>query len=77
MSNFLVKQKFMFSKIYILYIMFTYICIYICKSFYTMLDKNLRKNIKTEERDGEIGKHKLNEMWALNMKEKVKQIKQK
>ena len=61
MSNFLVKQKFMFSKIYILCIMFTYMYIYICKNFYTMLDKNLRKNIKTK-RDGEIGKHKLNEM---------------
>jgi len=30
-----------------------------------MLDKDLRKNIK--KRDGEIGKHKLNEMGALNM----------
>ena len=31
-----------------------------------MLSKVLRKNIK--KRDGEIGKHKLNEMGALNMK---------
>ena len=29
----------------------------------------LRKNIKKKQRrDGEIGKHKLNEMGALNMK---------
>ena len=34
-------------------------------SVYT-LDKGLRKNIK--KKDGEIGKHKLNEMGALNMK---------
>jgi len=32
-----------------------------------MLDKVLRKNIK-KKGDGEIGKHKLNEMGALNMK---------
>ena len=32
-----------------------------------MLDKGLRKNIK-KKRDGEIGKHKLNEMGALSMK---------
>ena len=31
-----------------------------------MFDKGLRKNIK--KRDGEIGKHRLNEMRALNMK---------
>jgi len=31
-----------------------------------MLDKGLRKNIK--RRDGEIGKHKLNEMISLDMK---------
>ena len=36
-----------------------------------MLDKSLRKNIKKKkkrERDGETGKHKLNEMGALKMK---------
>ena len=34
-----------------------------------MLDKGLRENIKkTKRRDGEIGKHKLNETGALNMK---------
>ena len=31
-----------------------------------MLDKALQKNIK--KRDGAIGKYKLNEMGALNMK---------
>ena len=33
-----------------------------------MLDKGLRKNIKKKEKDGEIGKHKLNEMGGLNVK---------
>ena len=33
-----------------------------------MIDKGLRKNIKEKRRDGEIGKHKLNEMGALTMK---------
>ena len=33
-----------------------------------MLDKGLRKNIK--KIDGQIGKHKPNEMGALNMKQK-------
>ena len=43
-----------------------YICI---QSFSTMLDKSLRKNIKTKKgRDGETGKYKLNKMEALNMK---------
>ena len=32
-----------------------------------MLDTGLIKNIQ-KKRDGEIGKHKLNEMGALNMK---------
>ena len=45
------------------------IYIYVYKNFSTMLDKGLRKNIK-EKRDREIGKHKLNEMGALNMKYK-------
>ena len=61
--NFLVRQKVMFSKIYILYILFTYVY----KSFSTMLDKGLRKFIQ-KKRDGEIGKHKLNEMGAVSMK---------
>ena len=34
-----------------------------------MLDQGLRKNIK-KKRYGEIGKHKLNETGALNMKKK-------
>ena len=34
-----------------------------------MLDKVLRKNIK--KRGREIGKHKLNEIGALNMKQKM------
>ena len=44
------------------------IYIYVYKSFSTMLDKGLRKNIKWKRRDGEIGKYKLNEMGVLNMK---------
>ena len=52
---------------YILYILFVCICVY--KSFSTTLDKGLGKNIKKKKRRyGEIGKHKLNEMGALNMK---------
>ena len=42
---------------------YTYLCMY--KSFLTMLDKGFRKNNKQET---EIGKHKLNEMGAQNMK---------
>ena len=34
-----------------------------------MIDKGLRKNIK-KRWDGEIGRHKLNEIGALNMKQK-------
>ena len=44
---------------------YTYLCMY--KSFLTMLDKGFRKNNKQET---EIGKHKLNEMGAQNMKQK-------
>ena len=51
----------------ILYMLFTYLYIY--KSFSTMLDKGLGKN-NHKKRDGEIGKHKLNEMEAMNMREK-------
>ena len=40
------------------------------KSFSATLDKGLRKNIKKKRRDGEIGEQKLNEMGALNMKQK-------
>ena len=56
------RQK-LFSKIYILYILFMYI---MQKLFY-YTDKGLRKNIK-KERDGEIEKYKLNEMETLSMK---------
>ena len=45
-------------------------CIYIHKRFSTLLDKGLRKNINKKRRDGKIGKHKLNEMKALNRKYK-------
>ena len=38
---------------------------YVYKSFSTVLDKVLRKNIK---KNGEVGEHKLNEMGVLNMK---------
>ena len=49
-----------------MYIIHTiYICVY--KSFSTILDKDLRKNI-TNRRDGETGKHKLNEVGALKIK---------
>ena len=40
-----------------------------------MLDKGLRKNIK-KRRDGEIGKHKLNEMVALNTEYEIEKVKQ-
>ena len=36
------------------------------KKFSTTLYKGLRENIR--KRDGKIGKHKVNEMRALNMK---------
>ena len=60
---FLVRQKFISFLKYIYYAYY----LYAYKSFFTMLDKVLRKNIK-KKGDGEIGKHKLNEMGALNMK---------
>ena len=55
---------------YILYILYTYIyiCVYVYKSFSTMLDKGLGKN-NHKKRYGEIGKHKLNELEAMNMRE--------
>ena len=61
--TFLVRQKFISFLKYIYYTYYLYICIQ--KLFYT--DKSLGKNIK-KKRDGEIGKHKLNEMQPLNMK---------
>ena len=35
----------------------THIYIYVYKSFSTTFDKGLRKNIKKERRNGEIGEH--------------------
>ena len=68
MSKILVRQKFLsfLKKKKYIYIMHT-IYIYACKSFSTTLDKGLRKTIK-QKRKGEIGKHKLTEIGALNMK---------
>ena len=53
---------------YYTYYMCVYVCVcvYLYKTFSTMFGKDLRKNM----RDREIGKHKLNEMGALNMKYK-------
>ena len=68
--NFLVRQKSISFVGYILCILYMcvyiYIYMYIYKSFSTALAEGLRKNIK--KRDGEIGKHELNEMGTLNMK---------
>ena len=65
--KFLAKQKFTsflkYITLYILYIYYTQTH----TSFSTTLDKGLRKNIKKKKTD-EIGKYKLNEMGALNMK---------
>ena len=48
--------------------MCVYIYILLYKSFSTTLDKGLRNNNNKKKRDGEVGKHKLNEMKALIMK---------
>ena len=46
-----------------------YLYVYGYKNVSTMFDKGLKKIIKKKKiRDGEIGKHKLNEMGAQNMK---------
>ena len=51
-----------------------YTNIYVYKSFPTILHKGFRENIKKKKRrDVKIGEYKLNEMGALNMKQKVKQ----
>ena len=60
--------------IYVLYILYIYtyiihICIDTCIKLSTALGKGLRKN-NNRNRDWETGKHKLNEMGALNMKYK-------
>ena len=39
---------------------------YVYKSFSTTLDKGLKERLK-KGIDGEVGKHKLNEMAALNI----------
>ena len=54
----------MFSKIYILHILFLY-SFFLCS--YSSLKEHLKKK---KRRDGETGKHKLNEMGALNMNRK-------
>ena len=47
------------------YIYYTYsLYIYVYKNFPAIFDEGLRNN----KRDGEIGKHNLNEMGVLNMK---------
>ena len=44
---------------------------YVYKSFSTMLDRLEKEHQKKErERDGDVRKHKLNEMGALNMTSK-------
>ena len=52
----------MFSKIYIIHI----ICIYVYESFSTMLDKDLRNNIK-KRRDGNSGKHRPYGHFIINI----------
>ena len=54
----------MFLKIYVTHIIY----VYVYKSFCTILDKGLRKNVKKKRQDEKIGKHKLNEMGTVNMK---------
>ena len=45
------------------------VCVCVCiKSFSIILDKVLRQ--KNQERDGEVGKHRLNQMGTLNIKYK-------
>ena len=64
----------MFLKIYVTHIIY----VYVYKSFCTILDKGLRKNVKKKRQDEKIGKHKLNEMGTVNMKQsKTNQIKVK
>ena len=51
-----------FSKIYIIHIIY----IYVYESFSTMLDKDLRNNIK-KRRDGKSGKHKPYGHFIINI----------
>ena len=62
---FLAKQNFISFLKYVLLYYYIYICMYVLKNFSTTLDKALKMNNK--ERD-ETGKHKINELRALNMK---------
>ena len=41
---------------------------YVCKSFSTVLDKDLVKNLGKKKKEMEKLENKLNEMEALNMK---------
>ena len=68
----LARQKFMFSKLHILCILKIYMYLHIdmyAKVCLLCLEKAWNRTSK-KLRDGEIGKHKLNEMGALNMKNK-------
>ena len=65
MSNFqLGKNSTSFLK-YILCILYIYTHTHMHKSFSTTVDKGVRKHEKKKKTDGEIGKHKPNEMRAL------------
>ena len=67
--NFLVRQKFIsFLK----YPYYTCLHIYVyTKAFLLQMIKAWERTLKkTKGRDGETGEHKLNEMEALNMKQK-------
>ena len=78
MSNFLVRPKFpsflqyilyLYTGIlYLLYYSTLFIYVYI-KVFLLCLIKTWERTSKKKDRDGEIGKHKLNEI-ALNVKQK-------
>ena len=65
MSNFLARQKFRSFLKYIYYIIHT-LYIYVYRDFSNTLD-SLEKECQ-KRRDRQIGKHKLNEMGALDMK---------
>ena len=63
--KFLIRQKFISVLKYILHILFTYMY---TTAFLLHLIKAWEITSKKKKRDGEIGKHKLNGMGALNMK---------
>ena len=66
---FLARQKFTNVLKYILYYTY-YKYIYEQKSFSTMLAKSLRKYSNRKEEIEKLENHKLDEMGALNMKQK-------